>query len=30
MAELNAICREAFITIAPKTLVKMLPPTPSS
>jgi hypothetical protein len=25
MAELNTICREAFITIAPKTLVKMLP-----
>jgi len=30
VTELNAICREAFITIAPKTLVKMLPPTPSS
>ena len=30
VAELNAICREAFIAIAPKTLVKMLPPTPSS
>jgi hypothetical protein len=30
VAELNAICREAFITIAPKTLVEMLPPRPSS
>ena len=25
-AELNAICREAFVSVAPKTLVKMLPP----
>jgi hypothetical protein len=25
-AELNAICREAFVTVAPKTLVRMLPP----
>ena len=25
-AELSAICREAFVSVAPKTLVKMLPP----
>ena len=25
-AELNAICREAFLTVAPKTLIKMVPP----
>jgi hypothetical protein len=27
-AELNAICREAFLTVAPKTLIKMVPPQP--
>jgi hypothetical protein len=25
-AELNAICREAFVTVAPKTLIKRVPP----
>jgi hypothetical protein len=25
-AELKAICQEAFVTVAPKTLVRMLPP----
>jgi hypothetical protein len=25
-AELGAICREAFVSVAPKTLVKLLPP----
>jgi hypothetical protein len=25
-AELNAICREAFLTVAPKTLIKMVSP----
>jgi hypothetical protein len=27
-AELNAICREAFLTVAPKTLVKFVAPSP--
>jgi hypothetical protein len=27
-AELNAICREAFLTVAPKTLIKMVPSQP--
>jgi len=29
-AELNAICREAFVTVAPQALVKALPPEPGA
>ena len=29
-AELNAICREAFVTVAPQALVKALPPEPDA
>ena len=29
-AELNTICREAFVTVAPRALVKALPPEPGA
>jgi hypothetical protein len=29
-AELNAICREAFVTVAPQALAKALPPEPGA
>jgi hypothetical protein len=29
-AELNAICREAYVTVAPQALVKALPPEPGA